>query len=338
MRAQYHKLPPFPDGWYAIERSDKLKVGELKTKRFLGEDIVVFRTESGVASVMDAYCPHMGAHFGHGGSVEGECIKCPFHGFEFNTEGDCTKTGYGTKPPSRAKVKTFPSQEMNGLILAYHSAEEQEPTWQVPKMDMTDWTDFLWVEWELKSHPQETSENSVDIGHFTETHGYTNVKQLSEPKIDGAHLYVHYGMDRANFLGKNAKPVQIEFKANVHGLGYSIVEAYTKNYDLTTRHFVLPTPTEDGKIILTIGSSIKKIKKSGQIHPMASIVPKSLLNYILSRIVFSGYKHDVSQDFQIWENKKYILRTPLAPGDGPIGMYRVWARQFYSDAQVVNKP
>jgi len=47
--------------------------------------------------------------------------------------------------------------------------------------------------------------------------------------------------------------------------------------------------------------------------------------------VIREYKTDVYQDFKIWENKKYLIRTHLAPGDGPIGFYRLWARQFYNE-------
>ena len=89
------------------------------TKKFAGQDIIVFRTESGKACVIDAYCPHMGAHFGHGGCVIEEGIKCPFHGFEFNTDGKCTKTGYNTDPPLEADATIFPCQEVNGLILLF---------------------------------------------------------------------------------------------------------------------------------------------------------------------------------------------------------------------------
>lgn len=330
-RVKHTNLPPFPNGWYVIEQSENLKPGQLLTKRFAGRDLVVFRTEKGKACVMDAYCPHMGAHFGHGGCVKGEMIMCPFHSFEFNTKGDCTKTGYNTEPPLAAKAEVFHMQEVNGLILIYHHSKNEAPDWFIPEMDMEGWTKFRFQDWELRSHPQETTENSVDIGHFSETHGYTNVHIVSPPIFKENYLFINYGMDRSNFLGKRAKPVSIEFKGEVHGLGYSIVEAHTKNFNISTRHFVLPTPIEEGKIILRVASSIKKLEKSSQIHPLAGIVPKNLLNYILSRVVFRGYKHDVGQDFKIWENKKYIMQTPLASGDGPIVLYRKWAQQFYDE-------
>jgi phenylpropionate dioxygenase-like ring-hydroxylating dioxygenase large terminal subunit len=328
-------LPPFPNGWYALAVADTIAKGEMLVKRFVGQDVILFRTESGEACVTEAHCPHLGAHFGFGGKVVGECLRCPFHNFEFNTEGTCTKTGYGTPPPPKAILKTFPVRERNGFILVFYHADGIEPDWEIPEEDTTGWLPFKWVEWELKSHPQETAENSVDIGHFSETHGYFDVAMITEPTPDGAYLTAKYAMSRKNFLGKMAKPVRIEFTAHAHGLGYSFVEAKTLNYGIETRHYVQNIPTEDGKIILRIASRVKKITEPQKINPLLYVIPRFLINKIISSVVFSGYKHDVHQDFAIWENKKYIVRTPLAQGDGPIGLYRKWAKQFYSPSAAV---
>ena len=86
-------LPPFPDGWYVFAISDELAPGKLLARRFMGQEVTVFRTESGKVHAVDSYCPHMGAHFGHGGKVKGEVLQCPFHGFQFNGAGACLPGG-----------------------------------------------------------------------------------------------------------------------------------------------------------------------------------------------------------------------------------------------------
>ena len=48
--------------------------------------------------MLDAYCPHMGANLGAGGQVKGDCIECPFHGWQFRGEdGQCVHIPYVDK-------------------------------------------------------------------------------------------------------------------------------------------------------------------------------------------------------------------------------------------------
>ena len=49
-------------------------------------------------SIVDAYCPHLGANLGVGGRVQGNCIECPFHGWQFDGEtGQCVNIPYAEK-------------------------------------------------------------------------------------------------------------------------------------------------------------------------------------------------------------------------------------------------
>ena len=53
----------------------ELRAGAVLTRQFMDREIVVFRTESGTVCAAEAYCPHLGAHLGHGGEVCGEdCV------------------------------------------------------------------------------------------------------------------------------------------------------------------------------------------------------------------------------------------------------------------------
>ena len=67
-------------------------------RRFMGEDVVIYRTAGGVLRVVEPYCPHLGAHLGYGGKVQGEELVCPFHHFRFDASGACAATSYGTAP------------------------------------------------------------------------------------------------------------------------------------------------------------------------------------------------------------------------------------------------
>ena len=57
---------PIPVGWFQVLFSSDLNIGDAIPLRYFGQELVAFRTENGVARVVDAYCPHMGAHLGYG--------------------------------------------------------------------------------------------------------------------------------------------------------------------------------------------------------------------------------------------------------------------------------
>lgn len=318
----------YPKGWYTIALSHEIKTSEVKRQLFMGQETVIFRTQSGKISVLDAYCTHMGAHLGHGGTVEGESIRCPFHGFCFDTEGACTKTGYGTKAP-KTNIFKYPVIENYGIILVYFDPERQAPEWEVPQIDMEGWRYPKFHQWELESRPQEIAENSVDIGHFSEVHKYTDIQVHKNLETDGPFLTAKYSMTRKAFtLNKNGKKIYAEFEINQWGLGYARVEVYVPEINLRTRQFVLSTPIDEKNMYLRIGMSIKELEKKSQIHPLLVMLPKGWVTKLVESAGLRGYMHDVHQDFIIWQNKKFMHPPALAEGDGPIMQYRKWVKQF----------
>ena len=81
----------FPTGWFIVAFASDLDAGQVKRLHYFGEELVLFRTESGQVHVMDAYCQHLGANLGVGGTVEGENIACPWHGWRYGlTDGECS--------------------------------------------------------------------------------------------------------------------------------------------------------------------------------------------------------------------------------------------------------
>lgn len=67
--------------------SDELKIKEVKYVDYCGRDIVLFRGSNNKVYALSAYCSHMGANIGIGGTVKhNQCIQCPFHGWLFDGE------------------------------------------------------------------------------------------------------------------------------------------------------------------------------------------------------------------------------------------------------------
>jgi len=169
-------LPPYPNGWFAVAHSDSLARGQVRGVHYLGEDLVIFRGEDGQVRVADAYCPHLGAHLGKGGKVEGNTLRCPFHGWRFDgRDGRCVEIPYAKRIPPQARLDSYPALECNGMILVWHHAEGKEPEWQpevVPEILDPSYELHRTHEWTIKSHPQEIMENGVDFAHFATLHGW----------------------------------------------------------------------------------------------------------------------------------------------------------------------
>jgi cholesterol 7-desaturase len=320
-------LPPHPTGWYATCFSAEVRSGSLLTRTFMGRDLVLFRTQSGEACAADAYCPHLGAHFGHGGAVEGELLRCPFHNFRFDVRGHCVATGYGTKPPPNARVRTWPLREVNSMLLVYHDAEGRVPGWQVPELDRTGWSAPVFRRFTLSAHPQVTTENSVDLGHFSSVHGYESVSPLRDVRIDGPYLSTAYTAKRPAPLVGRRWLFDFDFETHIHGLGYSQVDVRVRGFDIRARLWVLPTPAAEGRVTLYLAASGDGA--SGATHPLLRVIPRQVRGALIARGLLAALVSDARQDFIIWGNGRYTHPPALAQGDGPIGKYRVWAAQFY---------
>jgi nitrite reductase/ring-hydroxylating ferredoxin subunit len=316
-----------PSGWFVVTTSEGLPRAGILTEPFMSEELVLYRTASGEARAVSPYCPHLGAHLGHCGTVEGETLRCNFHRFRFGGDGACVATGYGTRPPPNARLGVLPVREQNGLILVYHDPARQPPSWAPPVLDMEGWSRTIVRRLRVRGHPQETTENSVDIGHFSAVHGYEDVRVLRPVRTDGAYLYARYAMKRGVApFARFGVATRAEFDVHVHGLGYSFVDIDVVSHGFLLRQFVLATPSEPGKIDLRLGVSARV--PGGR--NLAGLLARRVLADTIARIVSAMYAHDVGQDCHIWETKGYLPRPALADGDGPVGTYRRWASQFYA--------
>jgi nitrite reductase/ring-hydroxylating ferredoxin subunit len=333
-RGEAARLEPFPKGWYAVAFSAEIGPGKVETRKLAGREVVLFRTEQGAIAGVDPICPHLGAHMGVGGTVEGETLRCPFHAFRFGIDGACVATGYGTKPP-KISAKTWSVVERHGVVLAWWDPSGGAPSFEIPELDMSAFAEQDTWTYRLRGHPQDTTENSVDTGHLSIVHGYQSVETLREMRADGAYLHARYAFERpVGLLGEGFGGVRAEFDVHVHGLGYSFVEVTTPATGLVFRNFVFATPISDMQLELRLASALRRLDDTPGIHTALGIVGRSasarrLLEKMIRKRAFAAYRNDVEQDFEIWKHKEFVPRPALAAGDGPVMRYRRWAEQFY---------
>jgi phenylpropionate dioxygenase-like ring-hydroxylating dioxygenase large terminal subunit len=321
---------PNPDGWFAVCFTHELQPGDVVPRKLFDRDVVLFRTESGEAVILDAHCPHMGAHMGHGGRVEGEALRCPFHGFRFSVDGRCISTPYATKIPPKCNVAAWTVCERNGVVLVWHHHLGHAPSFEIPTYDLGGWLPLRTKTWTISSHPQETSENSVDLGHLAEVHNYREVDILEDLEIEGPYLTIRYAMSRSGFGFSREASNRAEFRVHVHGLGFSHVEVHERQRDIKIRYWVLCTPTHSDQCELRTACTVPYEQSFRRASVLLDLLPKQTAARLVQKFAFDEFCHDVSQDFEIWAHKRYVEPPLLASGDGPVGHYRRWCRQFYA--------
>ena len=86
---QEHYPSFYPNGWLPVLESSLLKKSQILPIFAFGNDLVAFRSTAGKVTVLDTYCPHLGAHLGYGGRVINDTVNCPFHGWVFKQSGEC---------------------------------------------------------------------------------------------------------------------------------------------------------------------------------------------------------------------------------------------------------
>lgn len=316
--AKRFPFPGMPSGWYVVAVSGDVRPGGVAQRHYFGRELVVYRTANGVLRMIDAYCPHMGAHLGRLGRVCGERLRCGFHGFYYDTDGQCVATEYvGATPPPKARLGQWETRERNGLVLTWYDAQGRRPEWEVPALDETGWSAARWKLYRIASTPQEITENSVDLGHFSRLHGFVDGRVVRPIRTEGPILTSTYAATRSVPLPSlRLGTVEVEYDVNVWGLGYSQVDLRIPAFKLEGRIWVLPVPVDEEHIELRIGYAANR-----SLGRLMRSVTRLILHVLVCR--------EVDQDLDVWNYKTFIESPPLAKGDGPISIYRRWVRQFY---------
>ena len=331
------ELPPFPEGWYLVTTREALCGENPIEKTWLGEEIVAWRDRRGRVCVADAYCPHLGSHMGPtvGGIVRDGCLVCPFHGFEFDTTGKCVATP-NAPAPKAAKLKVYETREVLGMVFAWWGSGGRPVQWELPDDPATGarWSRLRSCTLRFRGHPQETTENSVDVEHLGYTHGYDDVEPAASLAIDGAYLKSCFDFTNVRRIAGLVDIVsEISAVTHVHGLGYSFVEFREKTIGMDARLWVLSTPVDGTSVELTLVTQVREIRKPGRFVTGLGFLPVRLRHRLMSRLLLAEEKRYVMQDVVIWERKRYRSPPRLCRTDGPIGKYRLYCRQFYPELQ-----
>ena len=311
--------------WHPVAiAADLTQESPTKFVRILGEDLVLFVTPEGDAGLLNDRCAHRGASLSYG-RVEARGIACAYHGWLYDTKGNCLETPAepaGSSFCLTVKQKAYPVQKLAGLYWAYLGPA---PAPMIPKYDVWARTDgWHW----LRALPQldcnwlQAMENSVDTAHLHVLH--------QELVTDGFKV-------ESTTRGTIDNLVKYEMEEFEHGI---LKRRYFRDGKVEEHPLLFPTilrqanrtqiraPIDDTHTWIVY---VHFVPDTADARPNKDEVPvhyrKPFKNPLGARHPFTKFRMDEvdAQDFMAWETQGPILdrtRERLAGSDRGVVMYR----------------
>lgn len=156
--------------WHPVAYSHEVSAAAPHGSMLLDEPIVVWRTADNLPHAMQDLCIHRGTALSLGW-IKNDCVVCPYHAWEYNTEGRCVKIPQkvGVSIPTKARVKRFQCQERYGLIWVA-LAEPIYPLPEIPELENGAWRVVNTGPFSWQSDASRQVENFTDFGHFPWVH------------------------------------------------------------------------------------------------------------------------------------------------------------------------
>ena len=317
-----------PTGWFQIGWSAEFPMGKVQPLRYFGEDLVAYRDDDGELHVLAGHCLHLGAHLGHGGRVVGDCVQCPYHGWQWGADGENKHIPYEDKPNRSKRLRVWPVREQHDCVFLWHQPHGAEPHWDMPDIFLsfpqfeTDEDAYYppYPNFSAKAdrepvHPQLVAENGPDSVHFQYVHHATVTPVALDWKANGPLWQFVTGWPDVRSDAPGAMALRIYSDHN--GLGVAI-SAFTgaQNHRLV----FACTPVDDEKSDMFY--SIWWPREPGDDGPAP---PEELRDSI-----WRDFMSTMEDDLEIWRYQDYVEHPVMAKSDArEYGALRKWARQFY---------
>jgi phenylpropionate dioxygenase-like ring-hydroxylating dioxygenase large terminal subunit len=170
--------------WYPMALSEEVQEMPLRSDA-LGQRFMLFRDADGEAHCLADTCVHRGGSLSAGKLKDG-CIECPYHGWRYGADGQCTHIPTlrkGAKIPGRARVDTYPVEERYGVIFAFLGdlpAAERPPIGELKEWGQDGWSvTSLVYDWNASF--ERVVENGLDATHTEFVHPAAGLEGAFNP-------------------------------------------------------------------------------------------------------------------------------------------------------------
>ena len=157
-----------PNFWYPLARGGRLKPGKMLAVSFAGDPILLGRTRNAETFfALENRCPHRQVPL-TAGVINGEYLRCGYHGWTFDKAGKCVGVPYASKVDGVPEgARCYPSREAHGFLWVFPGNRALAST--VPFPDIPSYTDPAYktriLDRDVACHYSFMHENLMDMNH-----------------------------------------------------------------------------------------------------------------------------------------------------------------------------
>ncbi len=354
---RYMRPPPqYVHDWFSPLRSCDVTPGKITSFSFMGHELIAFRDDAGEVAVLDAQCPHFGAHRGVGGRVVDGCVRCPFHGLHFDRAGQCVAGDYVADPRRLRHVKSTPwtTHEAAASIFIWHGPDRRRPDRPLPFAApgfFDGWSEPV-TNAGRSLAPTNVffpTENIIDIQHFYAVHHWTLDGIEQPPAEDEAgnftavmHMTWTAGAQSpyaiVRRLGR-AYSSRFHFDIRIIGPGIAIARSTLspEQGSLELMNIILITPVNPTDCHIRVVSSVKRTVD----RPWNRLARRLIgvgLEELLSRVFLAIATKDFDGDEMIWTHRRFLANPKPIVDDGPLIGFRRWCERFWPPDYLPDEP
>ena len=176
--------------WWVVARTDEISSAPL-TRTVLQRRVALFRVSDGTAHAFMDRCPHRWAPISRGKVIKDE-IFCAYHGFGYNTKGECTVVPSQKRAPAALRIRTYPLVERGPFVWLWMGNPEKADPGLLPTISLQD----------------DSSERVRVTGYRITNCGYS---LIHENLADTEHVFYLHGDSLAGSLRR-------DFRSRAHGV------------------------------------------------------------------------------------------------------------------------
>ena len=219
-------------------------------------------------------------------------------------------------------------------MFAYFGSRSRKPDWALPALDDDGWSACRVRRFEVRTHPQDIAENSVDMNHLLHVHGWEDGRQSLPARADGRYYTAGFAYrGRSNLPGMRSFRYETEPIVHVWGLGFVHTESEAAAFGAMVRSWFLASPVDADHFEAFVAVQTKRDSAQGRRGLM-----RRLLDRLTTRMLDSMVMYEVAKEFgkdvAIWNYRRHEEFPALCATDGELFKFRRYCRQFYVPSAV----